>query len=701
MSGWKPKPNQYTNPVYTKPKGQDPRTKIPIRRPLPGIVILVHGVNDIGEAYPTQASGICAGLNTRLGRGDLDAGDWDTPKSGPTMRRANPQDRIQKQGYSPVIPFYWGYRPVDKNTYEADQSRYKDELRKRGPANAEAPYDAYWIEGNAKRGYQNTDCFDNFLDKHFAKGGGVFANATTNLIDMWGPGGDISEIAQWMSKRDENQDFSHAIYENPHRIYIVNAARRLANLILMIRRDNEKTQNDTINIVAHSQGTLVSMLANFLVANGERPARPADCQILNHSPYSLEVPFLEGWQAYGPQQSAHARTQTLVNFCKLMEAHRQAGPKPADLVHNGVVSSKMADKPNHMRDNHGKVFNYFCLNDGVVSLKNVQGIGWKGVPTKVSDKAGPAFAQRMFVDGQGLNQPSGTYRLPKVEFPKWENQDVQVGELRRLDAPQVPDFGYVFRLKGEESTLGESDVGVNSAALGIAHRNVTWEIIQDPRPGAVPVRNGWVLNSDELADVQHALREQGKDWELKSAMGASESGKLMIERYQTEAELHERARETKTTISNHSALMLDPMASVCVTAFDLAIGQCRSFDEAKWDGGEFWQKLLRHADWRDSDALGDKPYYTAGILPKPIKEQMNKPPEIPGIVNETTTMRVYSNELQRLDEQIARMNSEKSRWPTVEWQERMRGLQAQRATLLSAEKASTRDSQLFPVEHQE
>lgn len=650
MSRWKPKPNQYTSPVYTKPKGQDPRTKVPIRRPLPGIVILVHGVNDIGEAYPTQAGGICDGLNLRLGRTDLTPGDWDVERSCPAMRKATYERRHAAQGYNPIIPFYWGYRPVDKDTYDTDQARYQDELRKRGPADSEAPYNAYWLEGanQANRGYQNTDCFDNWLDELFARGGGVFANATTNLVDMWGPGGDLFWLVRQLSKAGD--DLSHAIYKNPNRIYIVNAARRLANLILMIRRDNEKTQNDTINIVAHSQGTLVSMLANFFVANGDRPARPADCLILNHSPYSLETPALEQIQSDWGQQTVKARTETLLNFCSLMDRHKATGPDTSTLVEDGILSPSVAGKPEHTRDNHGKVFNYFCLHDGVVSLLNVQGIGWQGVPTRVSDKAGPAFAQRMFVDGRTLHTPPGPYTLPKIDMPAF-NRAVPAGEVRNINAPQLPDLGFVFRLPGGCELLGASDWGVDSAALAEIGRNTVTEMVDNLLPDKIdryfpPMltgdKKGPSLSPSEVAEVQQAFRDQGKkDWTLIEAR-QPERNRLEITRYMTREELLDKARNTHTNISNHSAIVLNRDASRCVTVFDLAIGQCMSFDRSTIDGGEFWQKLLRLADWRDSDAPDDKPYYTKGILPRDIKPQMNKPPVIPGIVNETVPVATLS-----------------------------------------------------------
>ncbi|WP_115415105.1 T6SS effector phospholipase Tle3 domain-containing protein [Enterobacter roggenkampii] len=56
-------------PMYT--------TNCPVHRPMPGIVILVHGVNDVGEAYQNQERGIIEGLKKRLGRDDLWPYEWE------------------------------------------------------------------------------------------------------------------------------------------------------------------------------------------------------------------------------------------------------------------------------------------------------------------------------------------------------------------------------------------------------------------------------------------------------------------------------------------------------------------------------------------------------------------------------------------------------------------------------------------------
>ncbi|QGR07484.1 hypothetical protein CTZ24_14070, partial [Pantoea phytobeneficialis] len=368
-----------------------------VRSPLPCIVILVHGVNDIGDAYETQEQGIVAGLNTRLARTDMHPHQW-AEISGLTDLNGAAR-RVIHSGRSPVIPFYWGYRPVDRETYDNDQQRYRDEVKKLGLESV-LPYDAFQ-ENDPKRlkklnpemrGFCN-DNYGNVLDLAVAKGGGTFANATTCIPDMLGPGANGGAI--WMagvySRKLNGGDYTHPIYGNPHRIYQFFAAQRLADLILEIRK-NPKTELDTINIVAHSQGTIITMLANMLVRQQDPQYAVADCTILCHSPYSLAPRFLEN-QLPGRQQTAKARQETLCNFCRLMATN----PKydPAGRYHPDFVQAMMNDgtlarkhqwhsDPRYGRNNYGRVYNYFCPDDGIVSLQSVQGFGWRGIPDQLA-----------------------------------------------------------------------------------------------------------------------------------------------------------------------------------------------------------------------------------------------------------------------------------------------------------------------------
>ena len=134
---------------------------------------------------------LCNGLNERLGRDDLFPHQWGFAKDGDTTSSFLERQpmTVQKEGRSPVIPFHWGYRPVDQKTYDDDQKRYLAELQSHNQ-NPELPYSTYHVDrtSDPKAGWSNSDNFGNWLDRQFAKDGGTFSNATSNLVDMWGPG---------------------------------------------------------------------------------------------------------------------------------------------------------------------------------------------------------------------------------------------------------------------------------------------------------------------------------------------------------------------------------------------------------------------------------------------------------------------------------------------------------------------------------
>ncbi|WP_078121810.1 T6SS effector phospholipase Tle3 domain-containing protein [Thiosocius teredinicola] len=694
--------------VTTPKVGETDQVDIRFKRPMPGIIILVHGVNDVGEAYPTQADGLCQGLNIRLGRDDLTPGEWDVPRACKDNRVVSHERRAEAQGYNPIIPFYWGFRAVDKATYDADQARYRDELRRRRDVKeVDAPYDAYYVVGanDPSKGYENQDCFGNRLDENFAKNGGVFANATSNLVDMWGPGGNIWGIVKWIS-RYVMDDLSHPMYENPHRVYFVWAAQRLADLIAEIR-NRPNTKDDSITLVAHSQGTMVSMLANFLAANSpDSPSRPADCLILNNSPYSFQTPFHEASQSFGPQQSKRARIETFANLCQLTFEQRVAGPSAEHLVAKGVAASSVKEKEAHMRDNHGRIFNYFCPHDMTVSLDNVEGFGWQGVPLDIHEKCGEGFGQRMFLDNEFMHlQPSPKPRkLPNLKralAKVFSNEDVPTGALRDLNAGMLPDLDYEFTLLSGCNNIGSSNWGVQAAATPETGRNIQREVVRNPferLPDRLTYTSS-MLNAEEIEELEAALRNQGKDWQLASASLSSDRKWFVVDRYLSRQELYADASSTPTEDSHHSAIVLNRGASKCVTAFDVAVGRCNSYDFTKKDGGEFWQNLLRMADWRESGAPDDVKYWSSGLLPERIKRQMNKPLAVAGIVNEIVEVSDYEKIVKNLDTRIRRLHDEKSNWPTREWEQRVSELERNRRNAERARKALASKHQYFPIVH--
>lgn len=348
-----------------------------VRHNLPGSIILVHGVNDIGVSYDAVESGLCEGLAERL-RGDLTPGTYRMPQAADRDKLEEDPDavfykrQITDDTHSPVIPFYWGFR---------EETAHVTDWRK-------TPHG------------QAIDRYGNRLDRDYSKEGGPFANATTSLPEMWNRGkGNAYGSLDWAS-----HDATHPILKNPGRLYMILAARRLAALISMIR---DYDADETISIVAHSQGCLLSLLAQAFLLDPkmqkDQPgARPADTLILCNPPYSLidELPMsaalADGYSGADPQMTAnqdryryinggqtlHARLTTLANIVGGVHGKKHHAPAFAELTdtkkHVGAVGPKWDAAGD--RDNRGKVYLYFSPEDMTVAFAGVEGIGWQGVP---------------------------------------------------------------------------------------------------------------------------------------------------------------------------------------------------------------------------------------------------------------------------------------------------------------------------------
>ena len=183
-----------------------------------GACILVHGVNDVGNGYQAVEEGLLEGLAQRMGWNAADFKNCQPPYTAAKYRMPTSDDArkleadpdavffkrsIKPATHSPVIPLYWGYRASS-----SDRNRT--------------------ING------QQVDDFGNRLDLDRSKGGGPFANATTNLADMWNRGTPAITKYADMASRDPYRP----LRGGPGRMYFVLAAQRLAALVAMIRDYN-------------------------------------------------------------------------------------------------------------------------------------------------------------------------------------------------------------------------------------------------------------------------------------------------------------------------------------------------------------------------------------------------------------------------------------------------------------------------------
>lgn len=438
-------------------------SNIEASRPLPCVVILIHGVNDVGEAFENLDKMICEGLNRRLGRKDLKPNKWQwaqtsaddfspriqmLPEWQENVGQIKPPLKpktVKHKSYSPIIPFTWGYRPVDEETYKQEQIAYYKRLQDDNIEDPELPYNSYWVERdchfkteNIEVNKLNCDKFGNWIDYLYRRNGGPFANATTCIPDMYGPGmagflGHAGEAATPKGARS---------YLNPHRIYYVFAAYRLANLIKTIRQQTKK-QDIPINIVAHSQGTIITMLANLILANDNDEPLPADCVILANSPYAFEPTYAEilTKDLSMGVQSQYGRERTFINFVnqiyKLQGDRRRKFFKFEKLIETGVINTAIDDSVLYTqadgtkkqydrldkdydlfyRDNFGKVYQYFSPNDHVVSLLNVQGMGWQGIPNNIFKQCKHQnLKQRIFSHGHivGNDTKNKEVKIPLI-----------------------------------------------------------------------------------------------------------------------------------------------------------------------------------------------------------------------------------------------------------------------------------------------
>jgi hypothetical protein len=507
-----------TNTVTMTNRSKD--KVLPVRHNTPGNIILVHGVNDTGTSYAAVERGLCEGLTTRLS-GDLRPASYKLPTTDDSKHLVDDPDAvfykrtIDTETLSPVIPFYWGYREETGR-----------------------------VQLNAKlsRG-QALDRNGNRLDRDFSKGGGPFANATSTLPDMWNKG--KWGVARVLDKAQH--DATHPVLNNPGRMYMILAAQRLAALICMIR---DYDNDETVSIVAHSQGCLISLLAQAFLLDPKMKeyqpnARPADTLILTHPPYSLideialSVRMVDGFsdedqamtRSYGHingTQTVDARLRTLANIVRGVWSCKHAVPSLSELSdtkkHCGAVGKQWRAEAD--RDNRGKVYLYFCPEDMTVSLQNVQGIGWQGVPS--------------FQRAAATNKRSETLYKPLVELGGSFRQRVFTAKRRPdprsgspvMVGPADSPFYFVLRQPGEKdyahtevsdtrmsrsfvrkeldtsrvSRLGEDEEEISSRGI----RNITGEPLKVPVQasmfeGALPDAKGRPGASERVDPIDASI----------------------------------------------------------------------------------------------------------------------------------------------------------------------------------------------------
>lgn len=605
--------------------------KVRIKRAMPGVIIVVHGVNDLGANYDALDNGLCVGLNERLEREDLYPNDYTIPAPGeqivPDPDKVFFRLRNNEKTRSPVIPFYWGYRA------------HEDDIGKE------------LINGEV------VDVHGNRLDRDFAKGGGMFVNATSNIPDMFK--GCFN--ANWMTRiANRSADIAHPLLQAPERRYMVLAIKRLVALVDTIRQIDP---DETVTLIGHSQGCLISLAAQAWLK------RPADCLILQHPPYGLHEPCVDRLAQSGTeQQTTRARVETLVNLVQKVCASPHPSPILATLndyscSNQGEVgygwrpdqASRPLDPENPEsppavfaeRDNRGKVFLYFCPHDLTVGLFNVGGIGTLGVPDAmryadelgrssrwpVLSRLGPRFFQRVWT----WRKRGGS--IPPVGLPPPYQHQMRLSEEPGYDADS--DSGRISPIVGETRTItgeplvptytpdlhhGElpnsaredpryvGQIGFDpiEASISITNSKYKPETHTDTRPDLVDREP--LPSPQEVEAELNAGKHEGGMTKVHSV--ERKNGTVYILRDETPDEARQRFQDSTEGIPNsyHSAIVANQEHHRWVTAMDVAIGQGKSLDDPEWR-----TLLIAMADWRSETTSELKSLTSYKHLPQKVK----------------------------------------------------------------------------------
>lgn len=620
----------------------------PLHRDLPCYTILVHGVNDVGECYSEIERGLCEGLNERLDRPDLIPAEYGIP-TGKDLQEVNPDPdtafyhrKPVTGAWSPVIPFYWGYREVE------------------GKVN------------RSERHGEWEDRFGNRLDKNRSKGGGPFANATQCLPDMFGEG--FKKKVSVVDKDALMGSETHPMLDCPPRDYNVLAAKRLAMLITIIRNRHagNKQPEPTINVIAHSQGNMVTLLAHAILAKEGK--RGADSFIMCNATYGLRS--MDDFKAKRaktgePIQTLEARLATFKNILKYMTGNPVQAPSFGTLATTARDSrglagerwrrSAIVEGQAHAyadRDNRGFVHLYFCPEDLTVALPNIQGIGWCGAQDEHLKQMPPRFKQRVWTMKWRNGKPypvgqapySHPLRMKDEHFWGWANHagraEPDENTWRWISGEALPvPFEPQLR-NGEANTLadgrrgqqGSLTVSPLDASVAVSHGGIgvlSPQAVPDPRKdrGRIPScedsgapgprkmeQLNWLQTYYDKKYLKHypdGSEDHTDQFDVKDAWTLPD-GTLMITRTETPNEARKRWQRMTELNSYHSAIVTSREHHRQATAYDIAVG-IGSGTAKEWmkerqaDDRAFLDYLCRVADWRlrdgESKKLREMPSY--------------------------------------------------------------------------------------------
>jgi pimeloyl-ACP methyl ester carboxylesterase len=519
---------------------------------------------------------------------------------------------------SPILPFFWGYK-----MQPGDDKRYPG-----------LPHD----ENNAW-------------------GGGPFQNGTNNLLQFWQDGFKRKVMAGLIDLQRLNPDITRQLQDAPPRGYFIHAAKRLANLVDTIRED---FPNEPLNIIAHSQGNMITLCAMLYVKR-----RAPDTIILNSAPYSFDVKvtdWLAAANGFSDVQSERARLRTFEAVARKIAAAKShyrddeanaacpTGDSPGqvgaylhhqpecDDWHGQIGGAPVNDAGqcwnecgHASRDNRGKIFVNFNPHDRVIGISAVEGIGWRGIPENIlgpSRSSLPNVYQRAFARNSGIGDVPTVGAKSGYYFNYWKTQfnvaeNVKTGSgatLTTEDGTAVQTRNdYVRTYDGKPQggfwkIVPQKILGLFSVQSTPSWQERVWiNAPTVPEPAVIEEDfNDGAARFDGNGDNDDGAPEQREEYDNYVRDYVPET--TLLGHRETSAEVKVKldsygAQSVPKT--NHSNILMyghrPGQAGLVrqVIAYDITVGQGYAFGDAA-----YWQYLLDLANWKVSD-----PYYQTGVLP--------------------------------------------------------------------------------------
>lgn len=596
---------------------------------LPGIVILVHGVNSTGEWYQNAEIFLCKGLNKRLGLAETsfelkeniysNDGTVHVDNEGKIQIEPKPsltkRELIKDGGRSPVIRFYWGYASP-----KGDEDKYVIPL-----ANKQG-VDYHQLK---RQGLSHEDIM---AQGPFFWGGGPFQNGTNNLHSLWSEAGFDENVFGILKSQWFNEDEDRLLTTAPPRKYYAHAANRLASLLDDI---HEKYPKDTVSIISHSQGTMIALAATAIAKKGG-----PDALFILNSPYALQNNIFDALSLPENERiSPVGRESTLSSIIDKVAARAS---HLSDLGYDELCVGRTADNKNWRpdgqgqdaiaeRDNHGRTYIYFCPHDRVMGSAPLRSVGWQGLPndskgapnsllerhkghlfqrmlarsTACGDEPNPLTPFGTLPDGKPFWDDAGDqYQSSSITYP-----DPPLGQTVFINAEKVPTPITAHELVDFDSTRVEKK----------------HDSAQDDGWGEVNPKTKY--KNDDTYDNYINLYPN-KNIIIGFENKGSELQPHVVPKYRKET-FEEKDRRIRAYVSqptDHSTLPGNAAFMSRVVAYDLPIGYC----ETSWDKS-FMAELRRKADW----TLGEDAYLFSGV-PDSVVE--------PGLINRESMADVIARE---------------------------------------------------------